>query len=270
MSIVAQKRTINIIIVLKSNLKKEKDIKEFRDKLQTLKGILTKIADKNEPSKSQKDNWITIKQYDDVIDKLNIKVDKILKDKNFNATNLNSIQYLIILKFYKQINLRNDFADLKIITSRAFEKLKNKTKYNYIIITKKKNKITILKIMLNHFKTKNIFKTKNYTIVDTNLLNLVTQYLSVRPKSQWFLVNQKNKSLTKENGMFSTYFFRMTRKLFDGKSIGTSLLRHIVITDKLVCCNNYKTKKERRDIADTMLHSLDSQSDYVKILKPST
>ncbi len=253
-----KKRIVNILIVISVSLKKEKNLKDYRAYLEELRNTLQTITDRNLPSQKQKDAWITVDQFDKIIVDLNKKVEDILVAKIFDKGTINIIQLLIILKMYRLHHLRNDYTDLLLITPKAFDKLKNNTKKNYLILTKVKRNIISMKVILNNHKTKKQFAQQTVEFTDKTLLDLVTKYIKIRPRSRYFLVNQKNKPLTKLN--FSTWFRRQLRKI-TGKSIGSSLLRHIFCSDG-INNDNFISIEDRKIQASGMLHSLTTHEEY--------
>ncbi len=253
-----KKRIVNILIVLSVALNREKNLLLYRAYLAELRGKLQKIVDKNLPSQKQRDSWITLTEFDQIITDLNKKVEDILVAKKFDKQNRNDIQLLIILKMYKLHHLRNDFTDLLLITPKAFEKLKNNKKKNYLILTKVKRKIVSMKVILNNHKTQLQFAQQTVEFTDKSLLDLVTTYLKIRPKSKWLLVNQKNKPLTKLN--FSMYLARQMEKL-SGKRVTSSLLRHIFCSDG-INKDNFISIEDRKKKASGMLHSLKQHEEY--------
>lgn len=252
-----KKRIINILIVLSVALNREKNLKDYRAYLAELRGKLQKIVDKNLPNDKQRNNWITMDEFDKLIIDLSVKADDIFTAKNFEKATLNDIQLLIILKMYRLHFLRNDFTDLLIITPRAFNKLKDNTRKNYLILTKVKRKIVLMEVVLNNYKTKKVYQQQIIEFKDLSLLSLVTKYLKIRPKSRWFLVNQAGEKLSKLN--FSTWFSRQMKKI-SGKSIGSSLLRHIFCSRDID--ENFKSIEERKVEASGMLHSLGQHDEY--------
>ena len=111
-------------------------------------------------------------------------------------------------------------------------------------------------MILNNYKTKKHYKQINI-ILDTTLIKVIRKFHKLYDK-KYLLINLKGEPLTRNT--FSIYFRRMMKKYTD-KSIGSSLLRHIVITEKMP---HLKTVFYRRKFAEKMLHSMSTQRLYVK------
>ena len=149
--------------------------------------------------------------------------------------------------------MRNDLAELKVIKHRDYIKLSKdeEEKNNWIIIDGRARNV-----ILNNFKTKKSFKKVKIEL-DKELARVIRKFLKLNDTG-YLLINQKGTPLTKNT--FSVYFRRMMKK-YTGKSVGSSMLRHIFITQKT---KGMTSVAERRELADKMLHSVSTQSLYHK------
>ena len=248
-----RKRVLNIIIVLKTNLKIFKDLDILKNELKKLNQNIMGIEEFNIKTEKQKTNWITLQEYGDLVLKIEQEVVNIFEKEKINKKDRNVIQEYIILRFYQLYPLRNDLAELIVIKKKSYLKLSKdeEKKNNYLIINSGSRRL-----ILNNYKTKKHYKQINI-ILDTTLIKVIRKFHKLHDK-KYLLINLKGEPLTRNT--FSIYFRRMMKKYTD-KSIGSSLLRHIVITEKMP---NLKTVFERRKFAEKMLHSMSTQRLYVK------
>ena len=249
-----QKRILNIIIVLKKSLGKTKEIKLFREQLKKINMEIQGIIEKNLKNDKQKKNWIGVREYEGLLNRLDNDVKDIFKKGNISPKDRNKIQEFIILSFYHNHHLRNDLAELKVLKFRDYEKLNkdDELKNNWLIIDGRARSI-----ILNNYKTNKTFK-KVKIVIDKELARVIRKYLKLNTTG-YLIINQKGVPLTRNT--FSVYVRRMFKK-YTGKKVGTSLLRHIFITKKLP---KLKTIAEKKELATNMLHSVSTQALYNKI-----
>ena len=233
-----RKRVLNIIIVLKTNLKIFKDLDILKNELKKLNQNIMGIEEFNIKTEKQKTNWITLQEYGDLVLKIEQEVVNIFEKEKINKKDRNVIQEYIILRFYQLYPLRNDLAELIVIKKKSYLKLSKdeEKKNNYLIINSGSRRL-----ILNNYKTKKHYKQINI-ILDTTLIKVIRKFHKLHDK-KYLLINLKGEPLTRNT--FSIYFRRMMKKYTD-KSIGSSLLRHIVITEKMP---NLKTVFELLNIS---------------------
>jgi hypothetical protein len=246
-----RKRILNIIEILAFDLDRPRvDVKKL---VLAINKEIQDEEDKNVKSSKEKENWITPEEYDEILNEYEKEVNSLIKKKKIDTYfGRQKLQNLIIYKFYREHHLRNDIARLKVISNKNYKKIEDDDddKTNYIIVDSRN-----CYVILNEYKT---FKFTNEAKIEISkeLANLIRKYLKIQ-KSGYLLVNGENKPFTR--GTFSVYFIRTSKKIF-GKSFGTSLLRHIAITNKTKDMN----LSERRKLAREMLHGVGTQLVYYK------
>ena len=120
-----------------------------------------------------------------------------------------------------------------------------KDKQNYFVV-KKGNPYFVL----NSYKTARKYGTQKIEIESNDLKSLIKKWIQLNP-TDYFLINVSNKTPMTPNGI-SKYIQKIFKRKRN-KSISSSLLRSIYITDKYE--NNNLTQKQKKDIATEMLHS---------------
>ena len=245
---------VSVVVILGSNKAKYKDIIEEYN--QEIKKLQAKIADKyddNEKSEKQKENWI---DYKDVLELLKTykKDTKPLleKDKDdLTKKEKDLIQQYLVLYLYSGKAfpiVRNDFADMKIVNDK-YDMDNNK---NYLVIpTNKKTPY----FKLNEYKTSKYKGEFNIPLKDMELRKLIYNWIKITNSPVLLLNLSGNRTTEKNTPMtangISKYLNKIFKKHFN-KTISTSLLRSIMITDKY--SNNLSTK-EKKKLANDMGHS---------------
>lgn len=207
-----------------------------------------------EMTDTQKENWL---KWDEVVKKFNdikIKVDSFINHKEINESQYNLLLSYVILALYIYNPPRRnlDYQIMNIVKKydNSFSSDKNYLSYDDN------------EFIFNVFKTaKREGQVK--TDINENLKHVINQYLKFHP-----LIKGK-KLIKSSNFPFLVYFngnqlitvnaiTRILNKLFE-KNIGSSMLRHIYLTNKYGEDNNEKLKD-----AKAMSHSVDTQKTYIK------
>jgi hypothetical protein len=90
----------------------------------------------------------------------------------------------------------------------------------------------------------------------TKLTNVIRESLRRWPRDYLFVTKKGNAMSSNAYGNF----VKRTMKTHVGKSIGTTMIRHIYISDVV---SHLESKKDKKSIADSMLHSVAEQKRYV-------
>ena len=208
----------------------------------------------NKMSETQKNNWI---KWDDVktkMEELKDKVDIFKKSKEINEHNYNTLlQYIVLsLYYYKQPRRNQDYYQMEIIKKYSPDM---EIDVNYLSIDDKE-------FIFNIFKTSKSEGIQKEDIPD-ELMEIINIYLKYHPliKGKKIKINQKVPFLVYYNGTKFDKVNSITRilnKVF-GKSIGSSMLRHIFLSNKYG-----DIIEEQKKDAKAMGHSVEQQKDYVK------
>jgi integrase len=122
-----------------------------------------------------------------------------------------------------------------------FNSYKTSSKYGTQIININED---LWKILLKYFRHHKLVGFRNLDKLPV---------LNSNDNDDWFLIYQDGKPLDKVNSIT-----RILNKIFD-KAIGSSMLRHIFLTDKYG-----KTLDDQKKDAKDMAHSSSMQKDYIK------
>jgi hypothetical protein len=221
---------------------------------------INKDVNPNDLTETQEKNWMSWKQVEDKYKELEKVVDDFYKQKTINENQYNTLLGYVILSLYiHQAPRRNkDYQIMKLVTNYKAEMPKE---FNYLDLTKKE-------FIFNSYKTSSKYGTQVIKISD-DLWNALVKYfkhhklvsfrtngnvgLKENDDGDWFLIYKNDKPLDKVNSIT-----RILNKIFD-KAIGSSMLRHIFLTDKY----GDTLQKAEKD-AKEMAHSSSMQKDYIK------
>ena len=131
-----------------------------------------------------------------------------------------------MLHFWTTYPMRNDLHDTRVITKRVFNALDqvDKDNNNYIIVGKE------VVLSIGNYKTRKKYGVKKIPIEEKPVLKAMKQWLSVSPNSEYILVNVKDG--TPMSSLHITQNLTRIFKKHFNKSVGSTPLRHIVLTEK--------------------------------------
>jgi integrase len=209
---------------------------------------------KNEKSEKQRENWISWKQIEERKGELKEEVEKASKGKTATLNDFEKILQYVVLSIYTDIQPRRnqDYLDMYIVKKWNDKMPQDK---NYLDMTSRK-------FIFHKYKTAKKHGTQTHDIPDS-LWDAINKYLKYHPLWKGvakrkndpvkFLVGFDGAPLTAVNAIT-----RILNRIF-GKKIGSSLLRHIYISDKYG-----DLIEEQKEDAEAMGHSVAQQRDYYK------
>lgn len=246
---------ITSILSLYNDKSVYKKLHKFYFELMMNKANDMKNIDSNIKTEKENKNWI---EWDEIItirERLKNEILEFIDNKIISVAQYNKLLSLLVLSLYTMIPPRRnvDFIEMFFINHNKDTLDSNKNYLDYI------NK----KFIFNNYKTNKKYGLQSLEIPN-NLLEIINLYLKHHP------LNPDKKLLFKKNIEFRFLVFsdgspfnlnsttRLLNKLFDGKRIGSSMLRHIYLSSK------YNIDEMKTD-ADAMGHSLMEQKSYMKI-----
>ena len=249
-------RLIAIVVALKS-------IDADKDLIEKYTEQMTKLAEKSDDrdkeqklTDKQKANWI---DYEDLIQLTETLFDRIkeqglLQKEKLTRKEYTLFQDYIMLRTYLTFTFRNDFAEMKVINSENADNGKD----NFLLT---KNG-TPDKFILNQYKTDRKYGKKNFQIPE-KLSKVIKKFLKFN-KSGYFLTLQDGIRPMTPNGITKAFNRLFQNEL--GKTISTSLLRHIVISHLRASDPTIKEQeKKEKSIENRFLHSGSMNDKYRKI-----
>lgn len=233
---------------------KQKFIDIYTDNLKQLNVKYNSFLQEQVLTDTQKEKWAN---YNDIINLSNNLLEKVNNFKNekiLNALQMRTLMDLVIIRSYLITPARNSFADMKV----AEEEEDMKNDHNYILLDEFG---TPLEFVLNKYKTsKNLGQRRIEIDKDTaKIIKL------------WLHHNNSGDFLTKLNDepMTSNYLTKYLQSLFKkylGKSISSSMLRHIMISHDMKFTPTIQENKDNEEKIKTKYqHSAPMNALYRKI-----
>jgi len=248
-------RLIAVVVSLQATEADKKLIEKYQKSMLELAEQSNENYKKQEKSDKQKENWV---EYKDLVNLVNemlkrIKKHGILKKDVISKAEYNLLQEYIVLRFYLNFPLRNDLAEVKVISNKDED---NKID-NFLHVDG--DKITLL---LNDYKTAKTFGPQEYEL-DEKFSKIVRIFLK-HNTSGWFITKTNRQDPISANGITKLLNRLFMREL--DKKISTSMIRHITATHDR---KNDKTLAEleelKKKVQKRYLHSVSTNHEYRKI-----
>jgi hypothetical protein len=243
-----------IIVFLQAKEMNTDIIKVYQDKRDKLNDEYMDFQKSGKKSEKQEKAWATLDELLDVKNKLRIETDKINKKDNYTKKDLQTIQNYFILTFYLNTPLRNDLNNTKVIKLNQYNKLseEEKKESNYMVYGAKNF------LSLSQYKTAKKYGLKKIDLNNDIIKAFRLWYDKFSTNKDYLLINlNTNKAMSSHE---LTITLTKLFKKYLGKSISTTIIRHVVLTEKFA-----DVKQEMQDMADKLLHSVAVQQQiYVK------
>lgn len=253
------KNYMNAIIVVLGALKMDdvliKQYEAVRDKLN---GQYSEEQATHQKSEAQEKNWVDYDDYVKKVDELGERLDDVKKKAEWSNDDVRRFQEYLIAKLYTVYPLRNDYV-MKVVSKAEFNKLseKDKEKMNYLVVPS--NGHTMF-FVLNEYKTRRKYGEKRVFIMDAEVQKVLRLWLKRTSHSSFFVDPIKGFDKRADSSTITKILTTMSKREFGGKSVGSSLLRHMYLSSKYA-----DTVKEMEKDADMMGHSGGvQQTIYVK------
>tara|TARA_R110001632_G_scaffold134276_2_gene249874 strand:- start:261 stop:1007 length:747 start_codon:yes stop_codon:yes gene_type:complete len=238
-------------MAINSDKKQDTLLKKYQDKRDELNQQYEDEQTSGKISEKQSKNFVPLKDVVDMINKMGNDL-KGFKKKELTAKDKMLLQIYIIFQIHVRLPMRNDLAEMESITKRAYNKLnlENKKAKNYLVVEKNK-----MFMVLNKFKTSSKYEELRFD-VPKDLEKLLRSYLKINGLGVLFK-SSTGKALSRNQ--ISQLLIKYSKR-YIGKSISTTILRKIVLSDKFG-----ELKKEQEKMASITGHSVATMNSvYVK------
>lgn len=248
-----------IVIMLKLKKAPKEVIKQYKDEQQACIKEVNDHYKSGNKSDKQSENWLSMEDLESIRNQVGEKYEEI-KSRRFNGDLKPSVyedlQEFPLLSMQLKYPIRNDLHDAQVLSNAKYQRMSKEARAQNNMIVLKRDSGSLI---LNDYKTKGIYGQKIIEL-DKETTDLLHDFLKFRNKhgweSQWFLLNTKKEPMN--SNMVTKAFNRIFKPY--GKAVSTSMIRHIVLTDKFG-----ETMKEAQQMADLMGHSVSTQQEkYVK------
>lgn len=232
----------------KTNKKYEKLYNTYYAILSQLNATL---KDQTAKTEVENENWISQQA---IHNKLTSKMEilkEINKKRKINKEQFERLLDLIILGLYTlQPPRRNiDYLNMFIINN-PYNVEEHGTTKNFLDLVNKK-------FIFNNYKTAGTYKTQIVSIND-ELFNIIKLYIKLRGLKESnipFLVDYEENPIMESNALT-----KKLNNIFDGKKIGSSMLRKLYLTNKYSDVMN----EMKEDVKDMGTSSNVAQTNYIK------
>jgi hypothetical protein len=237
---------------------KNQDIwNRYLKELNLKKNEMLKSGELTEKQKSAWIDWKEIVKLRKMISR-RVNLTKIY-DHAYNRKDFLVLQRLLILGLLTMLPgiARLDYATIRIISKKKFEKLSDQTAENYLVTSGK------YKIIFQKYKTSATYGVVNIPIAKYSkplqrLLQRHVKYLYKNFPNNDCLFLNKNLTCMSRNSL--TKFLQRLFKEFFKKNVSVTMLRHIFLTNKY----DKSQLQELEETSKFMMHSPSMLRDYVK------
>jgi len=210
---------------------------------------------KNEKTEKQKENWLSWKEIEERKDALKAEVATF--KKNITPAEFDTLLQFVVLSLYTDIQPRRnqDYLDMYIVKKWNDKMPQDK---NYL-------DMATHRFIYCKYKTAKKHGVQTHDI-PVPLMTSINAYLKYHPLWKGMAKRKADpvKLLVAQDGTPLTAVNAITRVLnrIFGKKIGSSLLRHIYLSDKYG-----NTLMEMKEDSEAMGHTVGQQKDYIKVNK---
>jgi integrase len=245
-----------VIVYLQSLHKPKELIEKYSDAFDSVVGKLTRETVKMKKTEREADNWISKADLVKFLDDMKEELPKRLS----SYTDLHKWQQYVTLYFHLHVAaLRNDLADMALMTESEYKNSDKDETENYIVLGKKGAKG---KAIIQQYKTKKTYGA--YTIPlneETNALfskyyKGLQEYKKIHDiDNHWFIIYRDGSKITRND------YTKFMNDIFEplGKKVSSSMIRKAVVSDA------YDAEKIAK-LAHDMGHSVsEAVNSYLKV-----
>tara|TARA_R110000765_G_scaffold32746_2_gene75696 strand:- start:38 stop:1003 length:966 start_codon:yes stop_codon:yes gene_type:complete len=244
-----------IILLMALNHKEEYD-KLLKDYLKIRDDLSQQYDDQNSSGKiseKQSKSFVPLKDVVDMINRMGDDLKGYKKKKELNPKEMMLLQVYIIFQIHIRLPMRNDLSGAEAIPKRIYNGLSedDKKAKNYLVVEKAK-----MWFVLNKFKTSAKYEELRFD-VPKDLEKLLRSYLKINGMGVLFK-SSTGKALSR-NQLTQT-LIKYSKRYMDGKSISTTMLRKIVLSDLFS-----EKNKAQKNMAKITGHSVETMNEiYIK------
>lgn len=257
----SQRNTLNAIIILLMALnednKYDKLMEDYQKKRDKLNNKYLEDNSNGKISESQKNNFVELNEIKNMVSKMEneIKEKQLKKKENLTGKEKELMMVYTIFSMLMRYPVRLDFSGMKLISKTMYNQLKEDDKKLGNYLMNEKGKLTMV---MNEYKTSKKYGEKQIPI-DKDIEKLIRSYIkSVGIKNGDVMFTSSTGNALSRNAL--SQLLTKTSKKYLNKSISTTLMRKIVVSDKFG-----DVKKEQAELASIMGHDVNTQNlVYVK------
>jgi len=241
----------SILVILTAQPKFKATCEKYKEALRTLNDTYNEHINSHQKTEKEDKNWCNLKHLrKTVLNHYKREItERLLNDKNtLTSKEFDLYQKYIISALYLLLPpVRLDYANMDIVTAR--DDMTDKDK-NYLLNISRNTKY----FYINEHKTSKTHGTLEIKI-PKELNTILNNWLKINT-SEYLLVNKSGSKMT------ANVLSKAITKAFlpSGKNISLNMLRKIYISEHI----DLDIIKKRKELADAMGHSVDTQTTYIK------
>lgn len=247
------KNTLNALVIYGRSIKYlDKFLAFYSIEIDRISELLKNQTYTNEKTDKQRENWIELDELEKILEQLRDDIPaKISTYKSYKIF-MRYMALFLMLKFPR----RNDYVHMKIQTN---DKNTSDPETNYLIFDRE---IRRSFFVFNNYKTFNKYGSQKFPVPEP-VHAFFKKYLStiLANSKEGFLFIKSNEEKMNTNEFTKFFINFMTEKT--GKKVGTTMMRHIIISDKFKVDKD--ELREREELATAMGHSISQQMTYGKV-----
>ena len=255
------RNTLNAVIILLMALnhddKYNKLIGDYQKERDKLNDKYLEDQQSGKISEKQKKNFAELSEIQSMINKMEkeIKEKEIKKKSSLKVKERELMMVYTIYNILIRIPTRNDMAGMELITKTGYNKLTEDQKKNTNYLVKEKSKMFFV---LNEYKTSKKYGQKNIDI-PKDLEKILRSYIKVMDKKPGDVLFTSSTGNPISRNSISQLLMKTSKNYLD-KSVSTTMMRKIVVSDKFGAMI-----EEQKKLADAMGHDVNTQNlVYVK------
>ncbi len=249
-----RKNMLNAIIIYGRTIDyPEKWLAYYGIEIDKLNQQIKAAISTNEKTEKQKENWISMDELKKVIESLKNEIPAQIS----NYAQYRSLMRYLAVYLQTHFPRRNDYASIKMVESAPKEKTDN-----YMVVpNRNRGGASSPVFIFNNYKTSSKFGSQTFPIPEDiyHELRFYKPHIQGHSPDGFLFIRKDGQPL---NSNEFTKFFIATLQEKTGKKIGTSLMRHVIISEKFKPDPN--ELKERQQLAAAMGHSVSQQMQYAK------
>jgi hypothetical protein len=243
------------LVALKSCGADEELINAYQSELKASSEKYSEFLVKQQKTKAQADNWVNADELRNTLANLEAKTKTFIKRDELSASENDLFQQRVILATYLIFPLRNDFADMRMLTRKELSEVprEEQEENNYLVKSGRK-----FAFHMNQFKNVGRIGRKILPVNDRELSMLLTAWWRLNTTG-WFLTTYNRQNPMSPNGLT-----KYLQKIFKhtGKQISSSMIRHILISEEM---EGEPTIAEQEKRSERFLHSKGIHAVYRKV-----
>lgn len=237
---------IVLLMALNSDEKLDKLISEYVKIRDTLNEKYVEEQSSGKISEKQKNNFVEVSEIEKMISTMEneIKKDKIKKKEKLTRNDLELLTAYTLFSFLLRLPTRNDMSGMELIGKTSYNNLSDKQKEDTNYLVKEKSKMFLV---LNEYKTSKKYGEKKID-VPKDLEKILRMYLRLTKTNNGDIIFKNSKGEPISRNGISQILIKTSKHYLD-KSISTTMMRKIVVSDKFS-----ELKEEQAKMAHIMGH----------------